>query len=127
MQVFLPSEYEWVFSFNFEVAVTTFIGTSTMDCIDQINADGGRQIYNPLNNCISDRNSSRFGCIHVLCTSTSGSTSPKSSSRAFPFLRLGLDVTGGRDKADFEVLSKTKTARNGDASLLTNRVTFCFG
>jgi hypothetical protein len=97
-------------SFIFEVAVATLIGTSTVDCINQINADGDRKIYNPLTNCISDKNSSRFGCIHVLCTSTLGSTSSTSSS-GFLFLRLGLcllignDVTGGRDKADFEVLA----------------------
>jgi hypothetical protein len=38
-----------------------------MERIDQINTDGDRQIYNPITNCILDRTSPWFGCIHVLC------------------------------------------------------------
>jgi hypothetical protein len=34
--------------------------------INQINNDGDRKIYNPLTNCILDKSSPWFGCIHVL-------------------------------------------------------------
>jgi hypothetical protein len=43
------------------------IGEATVERINQINTDGDRQIYNPLTNCILDKNSPWFGCIHVLC------------------------------------------------------------
>jgi hypothetical protein len=39
-----------------------------VECIHQTNTDGGRQIYNPLTNCILDKISPWFGCIPVLCT-----------------------------------------------------------
>jgi hypothetical protein len=35
--------------------------------IDQINTEDDSQIYNPLTNCILDKSSPWFGCIHVLC------------------------------------------------------------
>jgi hypothetical protein len=67
MRAFLPSECEWVFRYVFEVAIPSLIGKATVERINQINTDGDRQIYNPLTNCILDKNSPWFGCIHVLC------------------------------------------------------------
>jgi hypothetical protein len=43
------------------------ISEATVERINQINTDGDRQIYNPLTNCILDKTSPWFGCIHVLC------------------------------------------------------------
>jgi hypothetical protein len=43
------------------------IGEATVERINQINTDGDRQTYNPLTNCILDKTSPCFGCIHVLC------------------------------------------------------------
>jgi hypothetical protein len=65
--VFLPSECEWVFRYVFEIAIPSLIGEATVDRINQINNDSDRQIYNPLTNCILDKTSPWFGCIHVLC------------------------------------------------------------
>jgi hypothetical protein len=68
MPSFLPSECEWVFRYVFEVALSTLIGEATVEYINQINTDGDMQIYNPITNCILDKNSPWFGCIHILCT-----------------------------------------------------------
>jgi hypothetical protein len=67
LHAFLPSECEWVFRYVFEVAISSLIGEATVERIDQINTDGGRKNYNPLTNCILDKSSPWFGCIHVLC------------------------------------------------------------
>jgi hypothetical protein len=67
LRAFLPSECEWVFRCVFEVAIPSLIGEATVEGINQINNDGDRQIYNPLVNCILDKSSPWFGCIHVLC------------------------------------------------------------
>jgi hypothetical protein len=67
MRAFLPSECEWVFRYVFEVSIPSVIGEATVERIHKINTDGERQIYNPLTNCILDKNIPRFGCIHVLC------------------------------------------------------------
>jgi hypothetical protein len=67
MCAFLPSECEWVFRYVFEVAIPSLIGEATVERINQINTDGDRQIYNPLTNCILDKSSTWFCCIHVLC------------------------------------------------------------
>jgi hypothetical protein len=67
LRAFLPSECEWVFCYIFEVAIPTLIGTSTVERINQINTDGDRQIYNLLTNCILDKNSLWFGCMHLFC------------------------------------------------------------
>jgi hypothetical protein len=64
---FLPSDCEWVFRYLFEVAIPSLIGEATLERINQVNTDCDRQIYNPLTNCILDRSSPWFGCIHVLC------------------------------------------------------------
>jgi hypothetical protein len=55
LRAFLPSEYEWVFHYIFEVAIPSLIGEATVQLINQINTDGDRQIYNALNNCILDK------------------------------------------------------------------------
>jgi hypothetical protein len=39
---FIPSEYEWVFHYVFEVAIPTLIGEATVERIDQINTDDDR-------------------------------------------------------------------------------------
>jgi hypothetical protein len=39
---FLPSYCEWVFHYFFEVSITTLIGRSTVERINQINTDGAR-------------------------------------------------------------------------------------
>jgi hypothetical protein len=67
LRAFLPSECEWVFRYVFEVAIPTLINEATVERINQINTDGDMQIYNPLTNCILDKSSPWFGCIHVLC------------------------------------------------------------
>jgi hypothetical protein len=67
MSAFLPSECEWVFRYVFEVTIPSLIGEATVERINQINTDGNRQIYIPLTNCILDKSSPWFGCIHVLC------------------------------------------------------------
>jgi hypothetical protein len=64
---FLPSECEWVFRYVFEIAIPSLIGEATVERINEINTDDDRQIYNPLTNCILDKTSRWFGCIHVLC------------------------------------------------------------
>jgi hypothetical protein len=65
---FLPSECEWVFRYVFEVVIPSLIGEATVENINQINADGDIQIYIPLTNCILEKSSPWFGCIHhVLC------------------------------------------------------------
>jgi hypothetical protein len=64
---FLPYKCEWVFRYIFEIAIPSLIGEATVERINQMNTDGERQIYNPLTNCILDKNSPWFGCIHVLC------------------------------------------------------------
>jgi hypothetical protein len=64
---YIPSECELVFRYVFEVAIPSLIGEATMERINQINTNGDRQIYNPLTNCILDKTSPWFGCIHVLC------------------------------------------------------------
>jgi hypothetical protein len=66
LRAFLPSEYEWVFRYVFEVAIPSLIGEATVERINQINTDGDRQIYNPLTNCILDKSSRWFGSIYVL-------------------------------------------------------------
>jgi hypothetical protein len=38
----LPSEYEWVFGYVFEVAISTLIGEASVERIHQINTDGDR-------------------------------------------------------------------------------------
>jgi hypothetical protein len=67
LRAFLPSECEWVFQYVFEIEIPSLIGEATVERINQINTDGDRQIYNPLTNCILDKTSPWFGCIHVLC------------------------------------------------------------
>jgi hypothetical protein len=67
LRVFLPSECERVFRYVFEVAIPSLISKATVERINQINTDGDRQIYNPFTNCILDKSSTWFGCIHVLC------------------------------------------------------------
>jgi hypothetical protein len=54
---FLPSEYVWIFRYVFEVAIPTLVGSSTVEHTNQINTNGDRQMYNPLTNCILDKNS----------------------------------------------------------------------
>jgi hypothetical protein len=66
LHAFLPSECEWVFRYVFEFTISSLSGKATVGRINQINTDGDRQIYNPLTNCILDKSSSWFGCIHVL-------------------------------------------------------------
>jgi hypothetical protein len=67
LRAFLPSECEWVFHYAFEVAIPSLIGEATVERINQINTGGDRKTYNPLTNCILDKSSLWFGCIHVLC------------------------------------------------------------
>jgi hypothetical protein len=56
---FLPSECEWFLRYVFELAMPTLVETAIVERIKQkINTDGDRQIYNPLINCILDKNSS---------------------------------------------------------------------
>jgi hypothetical protein len=66
LRAFLPSEWEWVFRYVFEIAITSLIGEATMERINQINTDGDRQIYNPLTKCILDKTSPWFGIVYVL-------------------------------------------------------------
>jgi hypothetical protein len=67
LRAFPPSECEWVFQYVFEITIPSLIGEATVERINQINTDGDRQIYNPITNCILDKTSPWFGCIHVLC------------------------------------------------------------
>jgi hypothetical protein len=68
LSFFLPSECEWGFRYIFEVAIPILIATSTVDHINQTNTDGDMKMYTPLTNCMLDKNSPWFGCIHILCT-----------------------------------------------------------
>jgi hypothetical protein len=67
LYVFLLSECEWVFRYVFEVSIPSLIGEAIVERINQINPDVDIQIYNTLTNCILDKSSPWFGCIHVLC------------------------------------------------------------
>jgi hypothetical protein len=67
LSTFLPSEHEWVFLYVFKVAIPSLIGEATVEHINQINTDGDRQNHNPITNCILDKSSPWFGCIHGLC------------------------------------------------------------
>jgi hypothetical protein len=82
--------------FIFEVAVTTLIGTSSVDHINQINTDCDMQIYNPLTNCISDKNSPCFGCIHIYVPRLWDRHRPNDRLELFLFLDLSCALTKNR-------------------------------
>jgi hypothetical protein len=67
-RAFLPSEVEWVFDFSMVVVLPLLYVINVVRNIQQVTADGDRQIYNHLEILSRDESSTWYGVKHMLCT-----------------------------------------------------------